>query len=381
MDEYRRHQYTWKLLQAIIRPWISHKFNISHEDIHVDGPVLLIPNHASAWDPLLTAVSLGDKQVYFVASEHLFRLGAVSSLISFLVSPIPRRKASSGADTVKACLRHLRAGHSVCLFAEGEQCWNGRNIPIFPATGKLVKASGATLITFRLEGAYLSIPRWGKGIRRGRVHGHPVGIYPPEMLKSISAQEINALINRDISENAWERQRMSPVAYRGKNRAVGLERALYLCPCCSRIGTLQTRGNHIFCDCGLNLEYTETGFFRPREPFATLADWDVWQKETLHSRNFLYPAAPGMPLFSDGGMTISRVTAGHGEEVLAAGSLLQYETALECAGYYFPLKDISNMAAVLTSRLLFSVNREYYEIRSANRANLRKYLDIWEEKQ
>ena len=176
MDTYFRHQITWRLLYALVHRPLELLFNASHEDLALDGPVLLIPNHACAWDPLLVGLSLREKQVYFVASEHLFRIGTVSKVIEYLLAPIPRRKATTGTDTVKACLRHLKAGHSICLFAEGEQTWDGRNIPIFPATGKLVKSSGATLVTFRLEGNYLSLPRWGRGIRRGRVHGSPVGI-------------------------------------------------------------------------------------------------------------------------------------------------------------------------------------------------------------
>ena len=227
MDTWQRHQHIFRLINRTISHPICQKFNMTHEDLHVDGPILLVPNHASAWDPLLVAASLRDKQVYYVASEHLFRLGLVSQVIDYLVAPIPRRKASTGMDTVKACLRHLKAGHSVCLFAEGEQCWAGQNNPIFPATGKLAKSSGATLVTYRLEGAYLSLPRWGRGIRRGRVHGHPVGIYPPEALRDMSAEEVNGLITRDIREDAWERQRQEPVPYRGKNRAEGMERAVF----------------------------------------------------------------------------------------------------------------------------------------------------------
>ena len=49
---------------------------------------------------------------------------------------------------------------------------------------------------FRLEGAYLSLPRWGKHICRGAVRGHPVGCYSPEQLKELSPGEINALIER-----------------------------------------------------------------------------------------------------------------------------------------------------------------------------------------
>lgn len=376
MDKYRRHQLIWRLFQPSVRALVRQKFNFTCEDIQADRPIVLISNHVSAWDPLFVASSLPKHQVYFVASEHIFRLGLISRVIEYLVDPIPRRKASSGADTVKACLRLLRAGRSVCLFAEGEQSWDGRNSPIFPATGKLVKSSGATLVTYRLEGAYLSLPRWGRGIRRGSVFGHPVGIYPPEQLKAMTADEVNALINRDIAEDAWERQRLNPVAYKGKNRAEGLERALFLCPRCRRIGTLRTGGSRIFCRCGLDLEYTETGFFTPETPFADVAEWDDWQRQQLHARTFLHPG-PDAPLFSDEPLTLVRLSSGHREERLATGILSQYEDRLMCGEYSFPLSGISSMAMVLTNRLLFTFDGAYYEIRSSGGANLLKYLEIW----
>lgn len=375
MDSYERHQKIWRILYTLLSKWICRKFSMTHEDLKLEGPVLLIPNHVSAWDPLLVATSLRDKQVYYVASEHIFRLGLATKLINWLVAPIPRRKASSGADTVKACLRHLRAGHSVCLFAEGEQSWDGLTQPIFPATGKLAKSSGAALVTYRLEGAYLSLPRWGKGVRRGRVHGHPVHVYSPEELKTMSPAEVNDAINRDLYENAWQRQRLAPVSYRGKKRAEGLEKALYLCPRCQKIGTLHTKGDRLFCDCGFQVLYRETGFFEPSEPFETIAAWDCWQREAL--RRMEKP--DGVPLFRDGKMRLSKIGPEHREEVLGSGELLQYRDRLCFGGTNFPLSEIENMAMVQSNLLLLSHRGAYYQIRSEGGANLRKYLEIWKE--
>lgn len=373
MDDYERHQKIWRRLYAIAHRWICRKFNLTHEDLHVDGPVLLISNHANAWDPLLVAMSLRDKQVYYVASEHIFRWGLVARLLERLVAPIARRKASLGTDTVKACLRHLRAGHSVCIFAEGEQCWDGLSQQIFPATGKLAKSSGATLVTFRLQGAYLSKPRWARTLRRGRVHGAPVEIYTPEQLKAMTAEEVNAAINRDIYEDAWQRQREHPVAFRGKRLAEGLERALYLCPGCGKIGTLQTKNDRVFCGCGFETRFTETGFFAPAEPFATIADWERWQREKLVSLDFPHDAL----LFSDPDIRLTRVSVDHGEEIIGTGELLQYVGSLRCAGREFLWEEVSSMAVVQTHLLLLSYRGEYFELRSDHGANLRKYCEFW----
>ena len=376
MDPYRRHVWIYRFLSVLVRPVLRAKFNLSGEKLQADGPFLLVSNHVTGWDPLLVGVCLGGRQAYFVASEHIFRLGLLTKVLHWLLAPIPRRKASTGMDTVKACLRHLHAGHSVCLFAEGEQCWDGRTGPIFPATGKLAKSSGAALVTFRLEGGYLSLPRWGKHICRGAVHGHPVGVYSPEELKKLSPQEINALIERDIAEDAWERQRQRPVRYRGKRRAEGMERALYACPGCRRIGTLRTDRDRVFCPCGFERRYTEYGFFEPREPFETLADWDLWQRELLRARDF---AHEGDLLFQDEGLELKRVQSDHREELLALGTLRQFEDRLECADWRFPLPEIRSMAMVQAHLLLFSSGGNYYQLRSSTGVNLRKYLEIWKE--
>ena len=376
MDPYRRHVWIYRFLSVLVRPVLRAKFNLSGEKLQADGPFLLVSNHVTGWDPLLVGVCLGGRQAYFVASEHIFRLGLLTKVLHWLLAPIPRRKASTGMDTVKACLRHLHAGHSVCLFAEGEQCWDGRTGPIFPATGKLAKSSGAALVTFRLEGGYLSLPRWGKHICRGAVHGHPVGVYSPEELKKLTPQEINALIERDIAEDAWARQRQRPVRYRGKRRAEGMERALYACPGCRRIGTLRTDRDRVFCPCGFERRYTEYGFFEPREPFETLADWDLWQRELLRARDF---AHEGDLLFQDEGLELKRVQSDHREELLALGTLRQFEDRLECADWRFPLPEIRSMAMVQTHLLLFSSGGNYYQLRSSTGVNLRKYLEIWKE--
>ena len=375
VEQYERHLRIWRWLQLVLQPWITRKFRLTHEDLDLDGPVLLVSNHVCAWDPLLVAMSLKKKHVYYVASEHLFRLGLVTKVLNALVAPIPRRKAAAGSDTAKACLRHLRVGHSICLFAEGEQCWDGKSQPVFPATGKLAKSSGAALVTFRIEGGYLSCPRWGKGVRRGKVHVHPVNIYSPEQLKTMTPQQIDQAIDRDISENAWERQREAPVAYRGRRLAEGLERALYLCPGCGKIGQLHTKDDRIYCRCGFERRYTETGFFSPETPFAHLGEWDSWQRKMLQAGDYPHREL----LFSDDGFQLDRIGSGHRETTLATGAICQYEDRLECGGYSFPMSKISNMAAVLTALLLFSYEGEYYQLSTRSGANIRKYYHYWQQ--
>ncbi len=376
MDEYERHHKLWQLLQHL-RVFIIPAFRFEYEPIKVESPFLLIVNHVTACDPLLVGIALEKRQAYFVASDHVLRQGIAGWLIRRCFGPIPRRKGASGLMTVRECMRHLREGHSICIFAEGEQSWDGRSIPVVEGTGSLALASRVPLVTYRLEGGYLSLPRWGKGLRRGRVRGRITGVYSPEDLAAMGKKNINRLLNEGIQENAWERQAIEKTCFRGKHAAEHLEKCLYLCPGCSRVGTLISKGDRLSCGCGFQVRYTETGAFEPASPFPTLAEWEDWQKDRLRRREFKRPSEDGL-LFADAGVSLSQVNENNRVlPLLSKAEMRLYEDRLACGNREFPLNGIRDMAMTQANRLLFTFADGYYEIHSVGRTNLRKYLEIW----
>ena len=364
----------WKLLYRLTHGFITRRFHLEAERLDPDGPCLIIANHVTNWDPLLLAMSFPNTPIRFVASEHIFRRGPVSKLLEKLVAPIPRRKAASGADTVMTVLRALKAGDTVCIFAEGDASWDGLTHPVFPATGKLARMAGVPLVTFRLEGGYLSMPRWSGRLRRGKVRGHQIGFYTPGELKKKKGPEITAMIDRDLFEDAFARQREEHVRFRGKNRAEGIERGFFFCPRCGKSGSVHGTGDRVVCACGLNLYYTEEGFFDPPAPVETLAAWESLQQAALQK---LCGEAKAL-LFSDSALVLREITSGHRETALGTGTLTLRPDTLEIAGQRFPLSEIDSMAMVKAHILLFSVGDRYYEIRAKDNCCLRKYLMAWQ---
>lgn len=368
-----RHLKVWQIGTALLYPFITRKFNLKVEQCKVEGPCIIIPNHVSNWDPLIVAMAFLKKQMYFVASEHILRWGFVSKLIEYFIAPIPRRKASVGSDTVMSVLRHVKAGHSICIFAEGQTTWNGISNKVFSATGKMVKNSGATLITYKTTGGYFADPRWGKTLRRGKMTGGVVNVYTPAQLKEMSPQQINDAINADIYENAWDRQLEEKQAFKGKELALGMERGLFMCPACGKIVEMKTAGNKVYCNCGFELKYTENGLFEPAQPFENFAQWDIWQHEKLRTRDFPH----GEELFCDEDILLIQVTQDHEQQEMCRGRLSVTEDALKCGEFSFLLKDISHMDMVNTHKLLFKQDKDYFEIKAENNNCLRKYLAVW----
>ena len=361
-----------RLLAAIVGPFLRMIFRYSHDKVRLDGPTLILCNHVTNFDPLLLSLCYHKDHTHFVCSEHLFRLGFVSRIIRYIVDPIPRRKGTSGADTAMTVLRKLRAGGSVSLFVEGECSWDGITAPIAPSTGRLVKMSGATLLTCRFEGGYMTAPRWGKGIRRGRMTCRVVGKYSPQELKTMDAAAIEAIIARDIHTDAWQEQAQKPVAFRSRRRAENLQTVLYLCPCCRRPGTLDSKGNKLFCTCGKSWEFTEFGRFVPAEPFENIAAWDAWQKKELPL--LLKEGA----VLEDEEVTLFRLNADHSQENMGTHKLILEQGALRCGDRSWNLSQIDDLALVMSRNLLMSVGSDYYQLKGPKGCSMRKYRVAWE---
>lgn len=371
MDESIRHKKLWNKLNAVICPFFKHRMAFHCETYTLPGPSLVIANHVTNYDPFLVAASFPRDQMYFVASEHLFRKGIFSKIINYALAPIARRKGSTGGDAAMAMLRKLRAGHSVCIFGEGETSWNGVNHPFFPGTGDIARLSRASLITYRLEGGYLTAPRWGKGIRRGRMKGSIIRTYTPDELQQMTTEEIARVIERDLHENAWERQKAHPRPFKGKNRARHIETALFLCPKCHRYGTLQGKGNNVSCDCGFSAAYTEYGTFSPDQPFENILQWDLWQHEELAKEKALPP-------FRDNHVTLIQLLPDHTEICLTEGNLSIYGDSMRIHGHCFPFRHITHMALVKNNILVFTCQGIYYEVRAHEPRCFRKYLAVWQ---
>ena len=368
----------WRFLQWFAPRFVIRRFRYSCDRIEGGGPCLIVANHVTDLDPFFVGVAHKDSPVAFVASEHIFRMGLVSKVINALLAPIPRSKAASGASTVKNCLRRLRAGESVGLFAEGDRSWDGLTHAVFPATGKLAKAAGVPLVTFRIEGGYLSSPRWADTVRPGRMHGTLVHTYSAEELKAMTAEEVTAAIDRDIFEDAWARQLAEPVVYESKAPAEGMERAFVVCPGCGRIGTLRSRGNAVFCpECGFKASVDKNGFFEEGAPFRTPAEWDEWQKNELAS---LVRSGKSMSMGEPVLCRFSELDEGGGKSKKLGSVLLDADMGsgeLVAGDMRFPLEGIANMSMVRANRLLFTSPEGYYELK-CKKGVLRKYLLLWQ---
>ncbi|MDR1619793.1 MAG: 1-acyl-sn-glycerol-3-phosphate acyltransferase [Clostridiales bacterium] len=377
MQHYARHKFFYKLIKIIVTPFFKGIYRYKYQKAaHIKPPFIVVSNHNNDLDPALVSMALKE-HIYYVASEHIFRWGRLSKLIVWLFAPIMRQKGTADARTVMDIIRHVRAGHNIGLFAEGNRSFNGLTGPILPSTGKMVKLLGARLVTFKLEGGYFTSPRWGDRPRKGRMRGYVVNIYTPEALKGMSAGDVQTVIERDLYEDANATQKQNPIAYKGKNLACHLETALYMCPLCRAVASMHSRGNQLMCACGLRVACTPYGGLIAEygSAFKTVAEWDIWQKRTLAT---LIHEDAGLTI-SDEGQELYSVIPGKSGTLLETGRLSLDAKGLGCGGFYVHVEDISDMAIYGRMTIVFSTARGgYYEIKSKGIRSALKYYDYYQ---
>jgi 1-acyl-sn-glycerol-3-phosphate acyltransferase len=366
-------------------PW---KFNSQARPVGpLNTPCLVLSNHTTSYDPMILGTSF-PMLLHYLASDHIFRLGIVSRLIVALGDPIPRLKATTEIAATKRILQKLRGGDSVCIFPEGNRTWSGETVEIPESVGKLAKKAGVTLVTYRIRGGYFSSPRWSRYSRKGKLTGNVASVYSSDQIDGMTADELVEAIRKDLYVNAYDDQRIDPIAYPGKNLAEDLELALYLCPSCGGISTLQSKGDSFHCPCGLELRYNVFGDFETKDgttpPFINVLEWFRWQQTRMNELVIAYISKQSnTPLFRDSEQELFLVERASGQRLAGQGYLEFYWNRIQLISanggcIVFPLNEVSGMSIHGPKVLVFSTEHgESYEVRTEIRRSAIKYLDAF----
>lgn len=386
-----RHKVVYMLCKPLLRiyVWAAYAYKAQKHRFASKEPCIILANHNCNFDPIFMALSF-NFPIYFVASDQIFRLGWVSSLLKYLVAPIPILKAKVDTETIRTMISTARAGGSIGLFPEGNRSYNGATGYIPPSTAKLLKMMGVRTVLYKIEGGYLSTPRWADHERKGKMSGHVVRTLSKEDLAALSVDEINKILNETLYENAYDTQAKHPVAYKGKDLAQSLERVLFLCPACYGLATACSGKDTYTCSCGYSVRCNEFGSFESngsseKPIFSDVLEWDSWQREmvaemVLRDDPLVYPTAK--PLFFDEQESLYLCSKGKKRDLIGTGRLSFYPDRLEfaCVGEtrVFSLCDIAKMNIWGTQTIQFSTLADtVYELNSPLARSGYKYMAMF----
>lgn len=282
-----RHKVVRSILSVTLAPYSRIRYNIKvdrFKDLE-DRPYLILLNHQTAFDQFFVGMAF-NRPVYYLASEDIFSNGWVSSLIKYLVAPIPIRKQTTDVKAIMACIRVAKEGGTIAIAPEGNRTYSGKTEYMSSSIAPLARKLGMPIALFRIEGGYGVHPRWSDVVRKGKMRGYVSRVIYPEEYKSLTDDELFEIIKDGLYVN----EAVADAEFHHKKLAEYLERAIYVCPFCG-LSSFESHGDRITClKCNREVRYLPTkelegvGF---EHPFRFVSDWYDAQSEFVSELDVL----------------------------------------------------------------------------------------------
>jgi len=172
--------------------------HFGRQNVPKSGPVLVVSNHQSHFDPPLVGAGC-PRRLNYLARETLFHVPLLGRLIGTL-DAIPIDREGLGLAGLRESLRRLKHGEMLLIFPEGTRSHDGRIAPFQAGFTALAARSGAAILPAAIEGAYAAWPRWRKLPRPGTIlirFGQPLG---PEEIAGRPERELVAVVEQRVRE-------------------------------------------------------------------------------------------------------------------------------------------------------------------------------------
>lgn len=370
-----RHRAVRAVLGPFLLLYVRLKFNVLAERFREQGnrQYLVMMNHQTAYDQFFIAKSFRGP-VYYIATEDIFSIGWVSSLIRFLVAPIPIRKQTTDLQAVKTCIQVAREGGTIALAPEGNRTYSGKTEYIKPSVVKLARALKLPIALYRIEGGYGVQPRWAAEPRKGGMRAYVSRVVEPEEFGAMTDDELYELLCDELYVN----EGAPGGVYRSKRLAEYLERAVYVCPFCG-LSEFESHGDLVSCrTCGRTVRYLPTkelvgeGF---EFPFSFVNDWYDYQCDfvsRLDPRDYC-----DEPLYRDT-VRLSEVILYQRKQLLREeASVALYGDRITIDGQVYDFGTVSAVTVLGKNKLNIYYDGHVYQLKGSERFNALKYVNLY----
>jgi len=166
------------------------------EHLPQEGPVIVVPNHVSNWDPVMLALAL-NRPVHFMGKAELFNYKILGTLLK-KVYVFPVKRGSGDRQAIRYALQVLEEGNVLGIFPEGTRNKSGGEMQVQNGTAMIAMRSMASLIPVACIGT-------GKGLPLGWFKPLVVRIGEPISLEEYKDQKINTVSLEDLSSKIVDR--------------------------------------------------------------------------------------------------------------------------------------------------------------------------------
>lgn len=375
-----RHKIIQAIAKVILTPICRLRYGITVEKFkeQEDRPYLILYNHQTAFDQFFMGISF-KVPVYYLATEDIFSMGFVSSLLRFAVNPIPIKKQTTDIGAVMNCIRVAKEGGTICIAPEGNRTYSGKTEYINPAIVSLAKKLKLPIALYKIEGGYGVHPRWSDKIRKGKMRSYVSEVIMPEEYSVMTDEELA----KRISDGLFVDEAKADGIFESDFSAEYLERAVYVCPFCG-FSEFESHGNEVFCKtCGKTVIYgkdkriTGKGFDFPFEFFG---QWYDYQQDFVNGINVMEHTS--FPLFRDDvkikEVILRKNKIPHREKASLSlyGDRIVADEGKENE-WKLSFSELSAVSVLGKNKLNVYYGEKVYQITGSKRFNALKYVNIY----
>ena len=367
-----RHNIVRNLLYCILYPYSRLKYGIEIERFKEQEkrPYLILLNHQTPFDQFFAGMAFKG-HVYYLATEDIFSKGWISSVIRWLVAPIPIKKQTTDVGAVMNCMRVAREGGTVCIAPEGNRTYSGKTEYMNPAIAPLARKLGLPVVLFRIEGGYGAQPRWSDGVRRGKMRAYVSEVISPERVAEMSNDELLAAIEKGLYVN----EAVADGIFESERRAEYLERAVFWCPECG-FSKFESHGNVIECTgCERRISYGKDkrlqgiGF---DFPFEFVNEWYERQKAEINKLDL--DEYIDTPFFEDTADVSEVFVNRRKEKYKTAAKIKLFGNRITVDEQVFPFDEVTAIAVLGRNKLNVYHGGRVYQFKGDKRFNALKYV-------
>ena len=192
----------WVFTHLVCRYRVS-----GRKHVPLNGPLLIVANHLSWYDPILLGVVL-PRRVWFFSKAEIFRWPLVG-LVCKSTGQIPVNRGGSDRVALEQGMAYLREGKALMIFPEGTVARQEQMIAAHTGAAMLAIRTGATVLPIAhcgtrrvLRSLRIWFPR--VDIQIGKPY---TPVLPPDVSRKVGLQRITEDMMTRIAEMLPEEQR------------------------------------------------------------------------------------------------------------------------------------------------------------------------------
>lgn len=274
--------FLYYLASLLVAPFLKLRLHITYDRSgirDIKTPSIVVCPHVSNIDFLLVAIALFPHRPTFIISQHFMANPKLRRLLE-IMHVIPKKMFCPDVKTIMNIMRAKDSGNIIVIFPEGRLSCFGHSLQVTDGTAELIKKLGIDVYTICENGAYKTLPKWGKGgLRPGRIEVTSAKLIDGEALTHMTVDQINDILDAAILHD--EDELFTDVRYKCKAPALGLDGILYKCPeCLSEFETVSDDHSITCRRCGFSASLDER-YHLSGGPFEHINDWFFWQESLI----------------------------------------------------------------------------------------------------